>query len=79
MGKHMAITFLPRLMAAPQAAAYLGISESKLRTLTIARKELDGKKLYERADLDDYADRLRYEGEAGGNTCDNLFGNPQSD
>lgn len=76
--KHQTI-ILPRLLPAPQAAAYLGISESKLRTLGIPRKELDGKRLFERADLDDYADRLRYEGETEGNSCDSLFGEPQSD
>ena len=52
----------PRLMPAPIAAAYLGVSESKLRSLPIRRKVLDGKRLYERADLDDFADKLDYEG-----------------
>lgn len=74
--KHQTI-ILPRLLPAPQAAAYLGISESKLRQLGIPRKELDGKRLFERADLDDYADRLRYEGEIDSekdNSCDGAFG-----
>lgn len=64
----------PRLMPAPVAAAYLGISETKLRSLAIPRKALDGKRVYEKADLDDYADRLPYEGELRGNTCDQFFG-----
>lgn len=78
MGKHT-LHFTPRLMPAPAAAAYLGISETKLRDLKIPRKELDGKRLFERADLDDYADRLRYEGETGENTCDSVFPAPPSD
>lgn len=53
----------PRLMAAPVAALYLGVSESMLRSLSIPRKILGGKRLYERADLDDFADRLSYEAE----------------
>lgn len=67
-------TVLPRLMPAPLAASYLGISESKLRTLPIPRKALDGKRVYEKADLDDYADRLPYEGESEGNSCDERWG-----
>ena len=70
--KHPALT--PRLMPAPVAAAYLGISETKLRGLGIPRKALDGKRVYEKADLDDYADRLPYEGESGGNSCDERWG-----
>lgn len=63
----------PRLMPAPVAAAYIGVSESKLRTLPIRRKVLDGKRLYERADLDDFVDRLDYEGCAE-NVADQAFG-----
>lgn len=70
--------FAPRLMPAPAAAEYLGISESKLRTLGLPRKQLDGKRLYERSDLDDYADRLPYEGDltpsTDSNTCTGKFG-----
>ena len=51
---------IPRLMPAPVAAAYLGVSESTLRTLSIPRKALGCKRLYERADLDAYADSLPY-------------------
>lgn len=68
-------TYAPRLLAAPRAAEYLGVSESKLRALPISRKVLDGKRLYDRLDLDAYADALRNENEAEEpNTCDKLFG-----
>lgn len=54
------VDLTPRLMPAPVAAAYLGVSETTLRGLPIARKALGGKRLYERADLDAYADSLAY-------------------
>ncbi len=53
--------FPPRLLPAPQAAHYLGISETKLGTLLIPRKELDSKRVYDRNDLDAFADDLPYE------------------
>ena len=56
--------FTPLLLPAPAAAHYLGVSESKLRMLGIRRKVLDSKRLYDRRDLDAYANELRYEGEA---------------
>nr|WP_246849780.1 helix-turn-helix domain-containing protein [Rubellimicrobium arenae] len=63
------------MLPSPQVAAYLGVSESKLRTMAIPRKVLDGKRLYDRLDLDAYADALSVEGESmGGNTCDGKFG-----
>lgn len=71
MGKH--ITFAPRLLPTPDAAAYLGVSATKLRDLPIPRKVLDGKRLYDRLDLDAYASTLPTEGE-GDNTCDGAFG-----
>ncbi len=52
--------FAPRLMPGPQAAHYLGVSETKLRTLQPPRRVLDGKHLY----LNAYADGLSMEGEA---------------
>lgn len=55
--------FAPRLMPAPRAAWYLGVSETKLRDLPIPRRELGGKRVYHRADLDAYADSLPIEGE----------------
>ena len=57
------IAFAPRLLPAPQAAAYLGVSETKLRELGIPRRMLDGKRLYDRLTLDAYADALATEGE----------------
>ncbi|SFD69860.1 hypothetical protein SAMN04488523_102113 [Sulfitobacter brevis] len=53
--------FAPRLMPAVQAAHYIGVSESMLRGLTIPRKELGGKRVYDKADLDAFADALPYE------------------
>lgn len=72
MPAHTDIT--PRLMPAPAAAKYLGVSESMLRTLEIPRRVLRSKRLYERADLDDYIDSLPYEGREEANTCDRVWG-----
>lgn len=69
-------------MTASQAAHYLGISASKLRTLEIRRKICGAKRLYERGDLDGYADSLPYEGSVSTEgpeaqavqECDRVFG-----
>ena len=53
--------FPPRLMPAPQAAHYLGVSESTLRACDIQRRRFGGKRVYDRSDLDAYADNLPYE------------------
>lgn len=66
--------FPPRLMPSPQAAHYLGVSESMLRTLEIMRRKIGGKRVYDKADLDAYADSLPYEGEMGDSECDQAFG-----
>ena len=66
------LTFAPRLLAAPQAATYLGVSESKLRTLGLPRVKLDGKRLYDRLALDAYASDLPTEGQEE-NTCDEVW------
>ncbi len=66
--------FLPRLLPAPQAAHYLGVSESTLRALSIPRKMLGAKRLYDRLELDAYADALSAEGEGAVNSCDGKFG-----
>ena len=60
--------FAPRLLPAPQAAHYLGVSERKLADLKLPRKKLDGKLVYDRIELDAYANNLATEGEsiAGG-------------
>lgn len=54
--------FPPRLMPAPVAAHYLGVSESTLRTLGLPRRQLGAKRVYDKSDLDAYADGLPYEG-----------------
>lgn len=54
--------FAPRLLPEPQAAAYLGIGTTKLRELALPRRNLGGKKLYDRIDLDAFADSLDSDG-----------------
>lgn len=75
---HYEPRFIPRLMPAPRAASYLGISETKLRELNIPRRILDGKRLYDVFTLDQYADSLTVEGEMSeedeATKCDRLFG-----
>lgn len=70
------LSFSPRLMKAPLAAQYLGISASKLRTLPISAKRDGGNILYDRLDLDAYADSLPYDGAGEEETCsaDAAFG-----
>lgn len=53
--------FAPLLMPAPAAAHYLGLSESTLRNLGLPRKMMGAKRLYDRRDLDQWADSLPYE------------------
>lgn len=69
--------FVPRLLPAPDAARYLGVSESMLRGLPIERKELGAKRLYDRFELDAFASSLPTEGQkdGGGAPCaDEAFG-----
>ncbi len=66
--------FPPRLLPAPEAAHYLGVSETKLRDLGIPRTILGGKRLYDRLALDNFASSLPVEGETEANTCDAAFG-----
>ena len=68
------LDFAPILLPAPAAAHYLGVSETKLRDLPIRRKVLDGKRLYDRRDLDEFANGLGYEGRDEPNTCAGKFG-----
>ncbi|WP_313353032.1 DNA-binding protein [Paracoccus sp. (in: a-proteobacteria)] len=74
MGKHEP-AFAPRLLPAPEAAHYLGISETKLRDLGLPRKVLGAKRLYDRITLDEYASGLPTEGQEaeGLNTCDEIL------
>lgn len=73
MGRQ-AIAFAPRLLPTPEAAAYLGVSETMLRGLSIPRKLLGGKRLYDRLVLDEFASSLPSEGDEKGNSCDAVFG-----
>lgn len=67
--------FAPRLLPAPEAAHYLGISQSMLRGLNIPRRQLGAKRLYDRFDLDEFASSLPTEGDAAGDDeCNRLFG-----
>lgn len=69
------LSFAPRLLPAPEAAHYLGVSTSTLRTLNIPRRQLGAKRLYDRLDLDAFAAGLPTEGEVSGDSeCDSLFG-----
>lgn len=75
MGKQSQISYQPRLLGATEAAAYLGISATTLRGIGLPRRELGGRRLYDRIDLDAYASGLPYEGEVDEvSECDNLFG-----
>lgn len=62
--------FPPRLMPAPQAAHYLGVSPSTLRQLPIRRRALGAKRVYDKADLDAYADALPYDEPEKGSALD---------
>lgn len=71
------LSFAPRLMGVGMAAAYLGISTSTLRGLSIPRKVHGARRLYDRLDLDAYVADLPYEGldEASeASACDRVFG-----
>lgn len=75
MASELPRMIMPRLYRPAAAAAYLGVSEGTLRSLQIPRKEYGAMRFYDRADLDAFADSLRYEGGSGEvNTCDGAFG-----
>lgn len=70
-------SFTPRLMQADQAAHYLGVSVTYLRSLDLQRKRLGSKRLYDVLELDDFAsslpnDRIDDNGAQAG--CDRAFG-----
>ncbi len=67
---------IARLFGVDNAAIYLGIDTTMLRGLGIKRRKLGGRRLYDRRDLDAFADALPYEGEGNerANTCDEVFG-----
>lgn len=72
--RRAAIEFVPRLLPSPEAARYLGVSESTLRGLGIPRRMLGAKRLYDRHALDAYASDLPVEGEVEADTCAGKFG-----
>ena len=63
----------PRLLPEPEAARYLGISPTTLRTLKIPRRALGRRRLYDRLDLEAFAADLPLDGESE-NTFDAAFG-----
>jgi len=70
----MTCHFPPRLMQVKAAAYYLGVSPSKLRTPGLPCKRDGGNVLYDRVDLDAYADALTYDDRGSGrHTCDAVF------
>lgn len=58
-----AIPYVPRLFGAADAAQYLSLSQTTLRTLDIPRKQKGGRYFYDRMDLDAWANDLPYEGD----------------
>jgi hypothetical protein len=77
MARHE-LSYAPRLLSANEAAAYLGLSATTLRELPIPRKVLGRRKLWDRMDLDAYANELPYDGtdasEDEEKACDRAFG-----
>lgn len=69
------VPFTPLGMKAKDAARYLGVSETKLRTLPIDPRQDGGNLLYDQRDLENYFNSLPYKTKAAeGNTCDGIFG-----
>ena len=60
----------PALFSEDDAAAYLGVSKTKLRDENIPRRIWGGRKLYLRDDLDDFARSLPYEGDSDDGNVD---------
>lgn len=63
----------PILLPEPEAARYLGVSQTTLRTLGLQRKVLGRRRLYYRLDLEAFAADLPLDGESE-NTFDAAFG-----
>lgn len=74
------LTYQPRLLPAPEAAKYIGVSETTLRGLGLPRRVLGRKRLYDRFDLEAFVNSMRYDldeaesGEGDRAQCDRLFG-----
>ncbi|MEM1149309.1 MAG: DNA-binding protein [Pseudomonadota bacterium] len=60
----------PRLLSETDAAAYLGVSATKLRGAGLPRKVWGGRKLYDRHDLDAFVESLAYD--VAENTADDI-------
>lgn len=65
---------LPRLMKAPDAAAYLGMGTTKLLSLGLPVRVCGGLRLFDRHDLDDYASSLPIQGEERCDDADAVWG-----
>lgn len=74
------LTYQPRPLPAPEAAKYLGVSETTLRRLGLPRRVLGSRRLYDRHDLKAFVNSMRYDvdhdegGEGDRADCDKLFG-----
>lgn len=71
------LTFTPRLMRAPDAAKYLGMSETRFRDHVnegrIPQPKVDGKaRTWDIADLDSFADSLPRKGEPANDDWDGV-------
>lgn len=72
------LSFAPRLLSANKAAAYLGVSATTLRGLPLRPKVIGRRRLWDRVDLDAFADDLPYDGllttDHEDKACDRAFG-----
>lgn len=72
------ISCQPRLLSAPEAAKYIGVSETTLRGLPIPRKVLGKRRLFDRYSLDAWVNELPDDGQdhdsGDRDECDRLFG-----
>lgn len=72
--------YAPILMGVADAALYIGVSQTTLRSLPIPKKRLGARVLYHRFDLEAYAAEMNYDGEqietleGDREECDKLFG-----
>ena len=64
---HSAMILPVALLSASDAARYLGIGTTSLRSLNLPRKKLGGRRLYHVNDLNDFVESLPYENEEAEN------------
>ncbi len=80
MAERAILTYQPRLMSASEAARYIGMSETTLRSLGLPRRVWGKRRLYDRYDLEAFVNAMGYEGEQidtaerDREECDRLFG-----